>query len=296
MVTVNGDQSLAQRAQVMRAEGATYAQIKAALGVGSSTVSKLLGNVGTGRPRPRISPEVREQARELRRQGASVPAIGRQLGIARSTAWLITKDIPWTPTRNPSDRRAEGARRRWQAYNERRENERTEAAKLWEGYVDELSARDLLLVGVALYWAEGAKSKPWRRYEMLLFVNSDADMIRVFLRWLDLIGVEESRRVFRVQIHESADVDAALRYWSQVVDVPSDQFLTTNLKRHNPLTKRRNVGDAYHGCLTVRVRRSASEYRLVEAVWRAMAGAAAKTLESAPELAPLQGTVKQASR
>ena len=33
-------------------------------------------------------------------------------------------------------------------------------------------------------------------------------------------------------------------------------FDRTSLKRHNPLTVRKNVNDDYHGCLCVSVRRS----------------------------------------
>lgn len=35
-------------------------------------------------------------------------------------------------------------------------------------------------------------------------------------------------------------------------------FDRTTLKRHNPKTVRRNIGEDYHGCLCVSVRRSAS--------------------------------------
>ena len=34
-------------------------------------------------------------------------------------------------------------------------------------------------------------------------------------------------------------------------------FSKTQLKKHNPKTVRRNVGEDYHGCLVIYVRRSA---------------------------------------
>jgi hypothetical protein len=36
------------------------------------------------------------------------------------------------------------------------------------------------------------------------------------------------------------------------------------VKRHNPKTVRKNVGDTYHGCLRIDVRRSADLYRRIE--------------------------------
>ena len=81
-------------------------------------------------------------------------------------------------------------------------------------------------------------------------------MILLFLAWLDLLGVSRELVGFRLAIHETADVDNGLRFWSEVVGVPVEGFKTTTLKRGNPKTARRNVGAAYRGCLRVEVRRS----------------------------------------
>jgi hypothetical protein len=106
------------------------------------------------------------------------------------------------------------------------------------------------------YWAEGAKSKPWTASQRVTFTNSAPGMIRLFLAWLQLLGIGLERCSFRVSIHESADVDAAVAFWAEVVGVAPSQFMRTTLKRHNPTTVRKNVGTAYHGCLIVRVKRS----------------------------------------
>jgi hypothetical protein len=51
------------------------------------------------------------------------------------------------------------------------------------------------------------------------------------------------------------------------------------LKRHNPKTTRGNVGEAYHGCLRIEVRRSGDLYRRIEG-W-ACAAMAGQTLSAA---------------
>ncbi len=81
-------------------------------------------------------------------------------------------------------------------------------------------------------------------------------MIHLFLCWLRLLGIERDRLQFRVCIHESADVDAAERFWAHLVGVPTDSLQRTSLKKHNPRTIRKNVGLGYYGCLNVCVRRS----------------------------------------
>ncbi len=56
------------------------------------------------------------------------------------------------------------------------------------------------------------------------------------------------------------------------------QFLTPALKRHNPKTVRKNVGESYHGCLRIDVRRSADLYRKIEC-WAA-AGMAGRRVQT----------------
>lgn len=140
--------------------------------------------------------------------------------------------------------------------------------------VDQLSDCELMLVRAAIYWAEGAKDKPWRRDECLTFVNSDPSMISVFLGWLELLGVDRQRVTFRLQVHETADVGATLQYWAELVEAPVSSFKPTTLKTHRPLTSRRNISDGYRGCLAARVRRSVAEYRAAEGPWFGVAVAA----------------------
>jgi len=49
----------------------------------------------------------------------------------------------------------------------------------------------------------------------------------------------------------------------------SDQFRRTSLKRHNPKTVRKNVGDGYYGCLCVAIRQGAALYQRIEGWARA---------------------------
>jgi hypothetical protein len=57
---------------------------------------------------------------------------------------------------------------------------------------------------VIAYAAEGEKRKPWRTSCQVKFINSDSGMIRLFLAWLDLVGIAPASITFRVAIHEGA--------------------------------------------------------------------------------------------
>lgn len=118
-----------------------------------------------------------------------------------------------------------------------------------------------------MYWAEGGKDKPYDRRENVAFVNSDPSMIQVFLAWLDLLGVERERLRFTVMIHEKADIAGAEEYWADLVGAGRSAFNKTTLKKHNPKTVRKNVGDTYRGCLVIKVLKSAELYRRIEGSW-----------------------------
>ncbi|SDM65270.1 hypothetical protein SAMN05444921_111125 [Streptomyces wuyuanensis] len=133
--------------------------------------------------------------------------------------------------------------------------------------VGTLTDRELFLVGVALYWAEGSKDKAWDRMEYLKLINSDPDVVTLHLRWLELLGVSRDRLRLQISIHESADLEAAQQYWSDLTGVARTQFNKPVVKRHNPRTGRKNTGDTCRGCVAIYVRGSADLYRRTEGAW-----------------------------
>jgi hypothetical protein len=95
------------------------------------------------------------------------------------------------------------------------------------------------------------------------FINSDPGLVRLFLRFLDSLGVEPVRMTFRLQIHENADMAAAEEFWRKVTGARVGQFKEPTLKRHNPKTLRKKTGEDYHGCLVVVVAQSAELYQQI---------------------------------
>lgn len=214
-------------------------------------------------------PHTRARARELRLQGRTYDEIQNELGCSRSSVSLWVRDLPRPERakRTPEESSAL-ARKGWEPRLRLREEERRQQKEEARRSVGRITERELFLAGVSLYWAEGTKDKPYARREKVIFVNSDPGTIRIFLRWLETQGVEPERLRFTVMIHETADVPAAEDYWARLVGDPGrSRFTKTTIKRHNPKTLRKNVGDSYRGCLTVRVMRSADLYRRIEGAW-----------------------------
>lgn len=265
----------AERAVRRRVDGLSRSQIRAALGLRSS---KLLNAWLRGTPppawtaRPNAKDELREQAVALRLEGRSYNDIRTTLGVSKSTLSLWLPDVPLT-----DEHRAALAERRRQPSRRAAETRkalrlRRNQAVMAEARADipVISERELLIAGVVAYWAEGAKNKPWAPNRGVQFMNSDPGMIRLFLNWLHLLGIGAERLTFRVYIHESADVEAALVHWAGVVGASPAVFQRTTMKRHNPTTIRKNVGSGYHGCLSIGVRRSNDLNLLIAGWWQTL--------------------------
>ncbi|MFF8999185.1 hypothetical protein ACF1GW_25895 [Streptomyces achromogenes] len=263
-------EGLRERAVALRRSGHSLRQIRDELKIFNND---LLNQLVKGEPppewtkRPNAKDDLRDRARELRLQGWTYDRIQAELGCSKSSISLWVRDLPKPePRYTPEEQRAlmnEGLAHLRAARDREREETKQRAAAA----VGRLSERELFLVGVGLYWAEGTKDKPYDRRENVTFVNSDPGMIKVFLAWLDLLQVERERLRFTVMIHENADVEGAERYWADLVGADASAFRKTTLKTHNPKTVRKNTKDAYRGCLVIKVLKGADLYRRIEGTW-----------------------------
>lgn len=234
---------LAAEARRLRTvEGLSARQIQQRLGVSKDQLYGWLRGVPPPEwtRRPNAKDDLRAKAVELREQGWSVNDIALELGVAKSTAYQWVKHLPLdADTERASSRRTHAKRMtdaRWDAHRKERAESRAAVHAGAVGQVGQLDERDLVLVGAAIYWCEGAKSKSWRRNERLTIIDSDPKLLALFLRFLQSCGVDPSRPTYRVSIHESADADAATAWWIDTLALPAGRFRRPTLKRHVPKT------------------------------------------------------------
>jgi transcriptional regulator with XRE-family HTH domain len=280
---------LRERAITLRREGKSRTEIQAILGLADrGTLNEFLRGVPPPdwTRRPNAKDDLRDKARHLRAEGLNYNQITARLGVSKSSVSLWVRDLPTPQGLSPqevSERAAEASRQYWArertAGAARRANERNTAA----AEIGELSDREIIIAGAIAYWCEGSKSKPYARGDRVIFTNSDPGLILFFLRFLDAVGISRSDLSFCMQIHESADVAAAQRFWIEVTGRKDEQFVRPTLKRHNPKTTRKNVGDGYHGCLRIEVRRGTRLYSRIEGWATAvMAGSALSAKSASP--------------
>jgi hypothetical protein len=227
--------------------------------------------------RPNAKDDLRGRAVAMRREGGTVPRIAAELGVSKSTAYLWTRDIPLdrTPAEEQERRRRhmeQMREARWRPHRQARDADRAATGDQLAAWVGQLSDREAILVGAVAYWCEGAKEKPWHKSNQgLQFINSDPRLIHLYLRYMEVLGVDRAALTYRLSIHEAADVAEATTWWAAEVGVPEARFRRATLKTHNPSTPRRNVGESYRGCLIVYVPKSSRLYWQVEGVMRGIA-------------------------
>lgn len=274
------------KARLLRREGKTYDEIRALIGAGTD---EELRRWLKGIPRPpetnrtgRAKPDARRMARQLRAQGKTITEISETLGISKGTLspWIRDVSAPMVLTAEREERYRQARRAAAKTLHDRAVARSGVTSGLAMRDIGHVSDRELLLIGAALYWAEGSKEKPWRRDGRVILINSDVTVVQVFLRWLDVLGVPAADRRYRLNIHESANLEEHEQWWAARLGLRSTEFHRATIKRHNPKPSRYNRGDTYHGCLTVSVRRSRVLYDSIVGWWQGIADSRGATAAS----------------
>jgi transcriptional regulator with XRE-family HTH domain len=158
----------------------------------------------------------RRRARELRAQSWTLQAIAAELGVSKSSVSVWVRDVEFVP--RPRDRGHRSMKPHPRHLAKLAEIERCRREGL--DRIGELTEREFLVLGVALYAGEGSKSEGEVR-----FANSDPKMILVFITWLrHFFAIDESRLRIRLYLHSDLDLATAVEFWSRLTAVPSGQF------------------------------------------------------------------------
>jgi transposase len=285
-------------AVALREAGRTYDEIVTELGVSKGSLSLWLRDLphptavqrsvvheaepaATDTQLALLDPGLRgdrvDLARQMRVDGFLLREIADEFGVSVKTACMWCTGIPVPPRARHGGSREHVrmmSRKRWDDLLAERDRERSAVKAAAAARVGTLSERELELVAVTAYWCEGGKDKPYDRRETVTLINSDPGVIAVWLEYLFRRGVGVDRIRFNLSIHESGDVAAATQFWADVAGVDPERFGRPMLKRHNPKTNRKNTGEAYVGCLVVRVLQGRELYQEIEGAWRGIVAGA----------------------
>lgn len=219
----------------------------------------------------RISIEAKNNAIGLRKQGYTYSEISFKTGLSQGTLSSILSKIKLNPNeKNRIEEIKLQARLKGAKVRNIQRNTKTQLlkdnAKEQIG-VEDFSSTSFLMLGAALYWAEGSKEKSYKPGSGLRFSNSDPKMVRFFVQWLVYnLNVETSRIVFDLYVHESRSSESHKyrKYWMNVIGINGISFGKIYLKHNKLNTKRKNTGDTYRGLVRVKVSRSSDIVRMIE--------------------------------
>jgi transcriptional regulator with XRE-family HTH domain len=158
-----------------------------------------------------------EQARDLRAMSWTLQEIADKLEVSKSSVSLWVRDVEFEPRpRMRSLAQLRGPHK----LRDRKMSEIEHLLAEGRDRIGQLTERDFLIAGVALYAGEGGKTDG-----AISFPNSDPRMIEFFLAWLrHFFNIDETRSRVRPYLHEGLDLEAALDFWSSLMTIPRSQF------------------------------------------------------------------------
>lgn len=209
----------------------------------------------------------KEKAIALRKQGKTYTDILKVVPVAKSTLAIWLKDAKLsTPEKQKFTEAKRLASLRGGQTKRKQRVERQKSLFLKsKSEIESLSERELFLIGVALYWAEGSKEKEHSPGSPLRFANGDPYMIKLFLEWLRAIGVKKERICFDIYLHDNNKYRTAdvIKYWAMNTSF-SENLFKVYYKKDIPKTKRRNISpDTYFGLVRIYVKESSDLVRRI---------------------------------
>lgn len=210
----------------------------------------------------------KQKAILLRKSGKTYSEILNEVNVAKSSLslWLREVGLSKKQKHTITEKKIQAARKGGLV----RKTKRIEFSEsIFEKSIKEIgkiSERELWLIGVALYWAEGSKEKENKPGSGLDFTNSDPRMVFLFVAWLErVLKVSRERMLFTIYIHENYinDMDRVKKHWAKFLNISDTNIFKIYYKKHNIKTNRKNIGNVYNGNLRIKVRESSTFLRQI---------------------------------
>ena len=202
--------------------------------------------------------EEQQRARELRAEAWTLNEIAQELGVSKASVSVWVRDVQFVP--RPRNRGHPAGPRH--PMRVKKEAEIARLRQQAEQWLSTLSDRDLTMYCLGLYQGEGAKTPG-----ALSMANTNPMILLMLVTWLRrTFEIDETRLRVRLYLHEGLDIDAATTHWSDVLEIPQDQFHKPYRPAADP--SRRSAKHLY-GCATL-VYSCATTHRTVLAMIEAV--------------------------
>lgn len=178
---------------------------------------------------------IREQVIKLRLQGQTYGQIRKQLGVSKSTLsdWLSKLPLTEEQLKILSQNKERALELGREKFREVFRNKRLNRLKqTLDNQIKELlplSKKELFLIGVFLYWGEGAK-----KHGSVTISNTDPRVVKFALYWMtESLKIPKQKIKINLHLYKDMNVEEAISFWSTILDIPRDQFRKPYIKKTN---------------------------------------------------------------
>lgn len=199
----------------------------------------------------------------LRKKGYSYSEILEEVSVTKSTLSTWLRDITLTETQRKRLKRKRlsasfvGAQKK----REIRIEKTLKIKKKAREEIKPISKRELWLIGIALYWAEGNKEKQYRPSESVIFSNSDPTMVQLFKKWLfENIPLEDDP-IYELYLHKNVNIPQMTKYWCNKLNLDKDNL---RVYTKETVSNRNYCNNDYKGIIRIKVRKSIDLNRKLE--------------------------------
>lgn len=209
---------------------------------------------------------LKEKSVELRYEGWSYNIISDRLGVSKSTLSHWLRDVPYKPNASVRKRIQEGPIISATRRHAKRMATVHAIKRSAEQEIDQLTKRDLWMLGLGLYIGEGSKI-----FENVRIVNSDANVILLAMRWFrESLHLDTKNFSARLHLYPDTPLKKAIAYWSKITSIPTSQFDKTYVDMRQDKSKRKRRSLPY-GTLHITIR-SRGDYERGSALHRRIIG------------------------
>ena len=198
----------------------------------------------------------KSKAISLRKKGKSYNEIVKILNISKGTLSVWLRDIKMSPEIEKKfwDKTRKGWAESITRFNKQRAvlaKEKAKKAQLFASKdIKRLTKKELHLIGVALYWAEGNKRNRWSAR----FANSDTEMIRIIMRFFrEICLVSEKKFTARVHLHPNIEENKTITHWSKITKIPKKQFSPSQTQISKSSKRKRDPHQLPYGTLHINI-------------------------------------------
>lgn len=217
------------------------------------------------------------QAVSLRQEGKTFREISNLLNIPLSTAHLWTRTIKLSSKQQKlikaKHRQKMIAGQKIYTSQKKSETALKTSLSMAAGkqIIGNLNDRELLVVGAALYWAEGFKKD-----SRLGFANSDPQMIKLVLAWLIntcKVPIKDIRVRVGLNHQYQTEANEIEKKWSKLIGIPLTQFQKPFFQQTKWLRKYKNSHE-YLGVLRIRANNQIELFHKIKGMVQALQNSA----------------------